>query len=216
VQLLSELGIEAMHHGAIEYFMMGMSAGSYGMGWFEIDLGQTKTYSHGGNTPDFSAFMAIIPGKERGLVLLANADPYGLPPLTGEVGLNLTALLAGEQPAPIQLDFIQWTMRLLPLIPLLQVFGVYKTLRGLIRWQEHPGLGLTSGKVWWQHVILPLVPNLSLVSILVYLRSSGLLRYLNWFNPDLAWVARISGGFAAIWAVLRTGLVLKALSRSRC
>ena len=109
------------------------------MGWFDIDLGPTKTYSHGGNVPDFSAFMALVPEQKKGVVLLLNADPYGLPLITEEVGMGVTALLAGQQPAPIQLDFIQWIMRLLPLIPLLQIVGVFATLRLLRRWRQEPG-----------------------------------------------------------------------------
>jgi hypothetical protein len=52
-----------------------------------------------------------------------------------------------------------------------------------------------------------------LAAILAYLRSSGLLRYLRLYNPDISWIARNSGGFAGIWAVLRTGLILQALRK---
>jgi hypothetical protein len=120
--------------------------------------------------------------------------------------LGVTALLAGQQPAPIKLDFIQWIMRLLPLIPLLQVVGVFATLRLLHRWHDDPALRPSSGRIWGQHILLPLIPNLTLAAILAYLRSSGLLRYMHLFNPDLAWIARISGGFAGLWVFLRTGL----------
>jgi len=128
--------------------------------------------------------------------------------------MGVTALLAGQQPAPIQLDFIQWIMRLLPLIPLLQIAGVLGTLRRLRRWNRHPALRPSGGRMWRQHILLPLIPNLSLAAILVYLRSNGLIRYLHLFNPDLAWIARISGGIAGIWAFLRTGLILRALRKA--
>jgi len=59
--------------------------------------------------------------------------------------------------------------------------------------------------------LLPLIPNLALASTLVYLRASGLLRFIDLFMPDLAWILRISGGFAGVWALLRTGLVLRSL-----
>jgi CubicO group peptidase (beta-lactamase class C family) len=212
VQILSAAGIEALHHGVKEYIMMGISGGFYGMGWFEIDMGPTKTYSHSGNVPDFSAFMALIPEQRKGVILLLNADPYGLPPITGEIGLNMTAILAGQPPAPIQLDLIQWIMRLLPLIPLLQVVGVIATLRRLRRWRADPGLRPTGGRMWAEQILLPWVPNLSLAAILIYLRSTGLLRFLHLFMPDVAWIARISGGFAGIWAFLRTVLLLRRSS----
>ncbi len=139
-QILSGAGIEEMHRGAAEYIALCVSAGRYGMGWFDIDLGQTKTFSHAGNVPDFSAFMALLPEQQKGLILLLNADPYGLPPITEEIGMGVTALLAGQQPAPIKLDFIQWIMRLLPLIPILQIVGVLATLRLLGRWRRDPAL----------------------------------------------------------------------------
>jgi CubicO group peptidase (beta-lactamase class C family) len=209
-QILSEAGIRELQHGVEEYIKLGVERGRYGMGWFDIDLGQTKTYSHGGNVPDFSAFMALVPELEVGMVILLNADPYGLPPILGEVGWNATALLAGQQPGAIQLDFIQWIMRFLPLVPLLQVLGVATTLQRLRRWDRDPAQRLSGGSLWGKTILLPLIPNLALGATLVYLRSTGLLGYLDLFNPDLAWIARICGGFAGVWAFLRSGLILRA------
>jgi CubicO group peptidase (beta-lactamase class C family) len=213
VQILSAAGIAELHHGAAEFTMMGVTAGRYGMGWFDIDLGQTKTYSHSGNVPDFSAFMALLPEKRRGLILLLNADPYGMPPVTEEVGMGVTALLAGQKPAPVRLDFIQWIMRLLPLIPILQVVSVFATLGRLRDWRRNPALRPGSGRLWGEHILIPLLPDLALAAILVYLRSSGLIRFLQLFMPDLAWIARVSGAFAGIWAILRTGLIFQALRK---
>ena len=194
---------------------MGISGGFYGMGWFDIDMGQTKIYSHSGNVPDFSAFMALVPGQKKGIVMLLNADPYGLPPITGEFGLGVTALLAGLPPAPIRLDFIQWIMRLLPLIPLLQVVGLTLTLRRIRRWRKDPAHRPISGRMWGEHLLPPLIPNLTLAAVLAYLRCTGLLRFLQLFMPDLAWIARISGGFAGVWAFLRTVLILRTLRKTR-
>jgi hypothetical protein len=179
------------------------------MGWFEIDLGQTKTYSHGGNCPDFSAFMALVPEQKKAVVVLLNADPYGLPIVTEEIGMGVTALLVGQQPAPIRLDFIQWIMRLLPLIPLLQVAGVFMTLRSLRRLRAEP-VRCNGG----QQILLPLIPNLSLAAILVYLRSTGVLRYLHLFNPDLAWTVQIIGVLAGITGLLRAGMFLAGRRKS--
>jgi CubicO group peptidase (beta-lactamase class C family) len=214
-QILSGSGIDELHRGVKELKMGDISGGFYAMGWFDIDLGSEKTYSHGGNVPDFSAFMVLIPGQKKAAVLLLNADPYGLPIITAEVGMGLTSLLAGQQPAPIRLDFIQWIMRFLPLVPLLQIAGVAATLGFLRRWQTDPARRPGQGRMWRQHILLPLIPNLSLVAILGYLRSSGLLGYLQIYNPDLAWITRISGSFAGIWAFLRSGLILMNLRKPR-
>jgi CubicO group peptidase (beta-lactamase class C family) len=211
VQVLSAAGIDELHRGVAEFVYGSLAAGRYGMGWFETDLGGTTTYSHGGNVPDFSAFMALVPEQKRGAVVLFNADPYGLPMITEEIGMGMTALLAGQQPPPIRLDFVQWIMRLLPLIPLVQVAGVLPTLRSLGRWRRDPASRPGGGRMWGRHFLLPLIPNLALAAILAYLRSSGLIRFMDLFMPDLAWTARTSGGFAGVWAVLRTGLILRTL-----
>ncbi len=68
--------------------------------------------------------------------------------------------------------------------------------------------------MWGQHILLPLIPNLALAGILVYLQSSRLIRFLHLFMPDLAWIARISGSFAGIWMFLRTWLILHTLRQS--
>ena len=213
VEILSSSGIDELHRGVKEYNVMGISGGKYGMGWFKTYLNKKKIYSHAGNVPDFSAFMAIIPEQKKGLVILFNADPYGLPPITEEIGMGATALLADLQPAPIRLNFIQWIMRLLPLIPLLQIVNVFTTLRLLHRWQHNPASLPSIRHLWRHNILLPLIPNISLAAILVYLRSNGLLRFMSLFMPDLSWIARISGGFAGIWTILRTGLILRVLRR---
>jgi CubicO group peptidase (beta-lactamase class C family) len=213
VQILSEAGIVELHRGVKEYIAGGISSGKYGMGWFEIDIGQTKTFSHAGNVPDFSAFMALVLEQKRGIILLFNADPYGLPPITEEVGMGVTALLAGQQPDPIRLEFIQWIMRLLPLIPLLQITGVFTTLRLLRHWRQDPVSRPRGGRLFGRHILLPLIPNLTLAAILVYLRSSGLIRFMRIFMPDISWIALICGSFAGIWAFLRTKLILQALRK---
>jgi CubicO group peptidase (beta-lactamase class C family) len=213
IQIVSAAGVDELHRGVAEYRFGSVASGRYGMGWFEQDLNGTKTYSHSGNVPDFSGFMALVPEQKKGVVVLFNANPHGLPVITEEVGMGLTAVLAGQQPPPARLDFVQWIMRLLPAIPLLQVASVLATLRMLGRWRRHPGTRPGGGRAAG-HLLLPLVPNVALAAGLGYLRSGGLLRFLQLYMPDLAWIVQISGGFAGPWAVLRTGLILWTLTRS--
>jgi len=136
-----------------------------------------------------------------------------LPMITEELGTGLTAVLAGQQPPPLKLDFIRWVVRLLPLIPLLQVVGAIATLRSLRRWHRDPASRPGGGRMLGQHILLPLIPDLSLAAILAYLRSTGLIRFLHLFMPDIAWVTQISGGFASFWAVQRTRLILQILRK---
>jgi hypothetical protein len=209
VQILSPAGFDEMHRGASVIATWQGSIIKYGMGWVDSDIGPTKTYTHAGNLPEFSAFMGMVPGQKKAFIVLFNADPYGLPFITDEAGTGLTALLAGQAPPPIRLDFIQWVFRLLPVIPLLQAAGVVITLGTLLHWQKNPASCPSTGRKWRQHILLPLIPNLTLAGILAYLQSSGLIRFIDLYMPDLGWITRISGSFAAIWAFLRTRLILE-------
>lgn len=210
VRILSDAGIDELHRGVAEWMVGNSSVGRYGMGWVESSLDGAKVLSHSGNVPDFSAFMALLPAQQKGLVLLFNADPYGLPMITEEVGAGAVAVLAGQQPPPNRLEFVQRVMRSLPLIPLLQIAGAAATLRLVRRWRREPALRPPRSQIWGRHLLLPLIPDLSLVTGLAYLRSSGLLGFLRLFMPDLAWILRVSAVLAGLRAVLRTGLVLRA------
>ncbi len=204
-------GIEELHRGVAEQKVMNSTVGKYGMGWFESEIGRSQVIWHSGNVPDFSGYMALAPAQKAGVVLLVNSDHYGVPFVLPEVvGAGVAALLAGEEPPPVKLDFLPWTMRALPLIPLLQLAGVLMTLRLMRRWRRDPSLRPDRGRLWGQHILPPLLPNLSLMAILAFLWSGGLLRYLHLYMPDLSWIVRLSGAFAGLWAVLRTGLILRA------
>jgi CubicO group peptidase (beta-lactamase class C family) len=211
-QILSSASIDEMHRGVAEEQVMGASVAAYGMGWFVNPIGGTTLVAHGGNVPDFSSFLGLLPEQKKGIVLLVNAD-HGFPFILMEVGERVAELLAGGQPSPIRLGFLPWMMRASLLIPLLQMTGILATLLLLRRWRHNPALRPSSKRMWGRHILLPLIPNLTLAAILGYLWSSGLLRFMHLYMPDLSWIARICGGFAVIWAFLRTGLILRTLRR---
>ena len=74
-----------------------------------MDWAKRKPDSHSGNVPDFSAFMALLPEQKKGVVMLLNANLYGMPLTLEEIGDGvIRPCWPGKQPAPIQLDFIPW------------------------------------------------------------------------------------------------------------
>jgi len=215
VQILSKNGMETLHQGAKEYVVMGISSGRYAMGWFVDEKRNPKMLSHGGNVPDYSAYMAFLPDQRKGLILLINADHYGLPPILGEVGWGATALLAGKQPDPIGLGFIPWLMRGLVMIPLVQIFSLVTTLRTVHSWRQNPESRPDQVKLWGKHIFLPIISNLALAATPIYFLSKKMFGYLRLFMPDVYWTALISGGFAGVWTILRTGLILQTMGRKR-
>ncbi|MHB1413857.1 MAG: serine hydrolase domain-containing protein [Chloroflexota bacterium] len=211
-QILSAAGIAELHRGVAEAGEMGVDMGEYAMGWYTQDIGQTKASWHTGIVPGFFTFMAVLPEQKRGLGILCNGFHFMMTPTLTEAGVAATTLLAGERPVPSRFGFVPLTPLGLLLVPVLQVVGVVATLRRLCRWHHDPSSRPSRGRVWGRHILLPLVPNLSLAAVPVFLQASGLLQFLLLFMPDVSWLALLCGGFAGIWGVLRTGLMLRALA----
>jgi len=67
--------------------------------------------------------------------------------------------------------------------------------------------------VWVRHILPPLLPNLALTAGLLSLRSTGLLRFLDLYMPDLAWVSKLGGGLAAVWGCISLALVFRRTRR---
>jgi CubicO group peptidase (beta-lactamase class C family) len=213
VQILTPAGINELHHGVAEDIEMGMSMGKYGMGWFASEIGQAKAVWHTGIVPNSFSYMALLPEQKKGVALFFNTYGYLMTPSLSEVGTGVATLLAGEQPAPMQFGFMSWVQRGFLLIPLLQIIGVVTTLRLLRHWRREPMSRPSGGRKWGLHVLLPLGFNLLVASTLIPLLGATR-GFWMLFMPDFSWIAIICGGFAGIWAFLRTGLVLGALRKA--
>lgn len=208
-QILSPAGIAEMHHPAAEINEMGMSLGHYGMGWISDGIGKSRIVSHSGIVPDFGAFMALAPEPKKGVILLFNANHATMKMTYDEVGMNAARLLAGQPPTPHRFDALPWMMPAMLLIPILQVIGVITTLQQLRRWRLEPERRPSRERIWGQHILLPLIPNLSIALTLIPMLSR-LRGFVSSFMPDYSWLAYICGGWSLVWSFLRTGLMLQA------
>jgi len=210
-RILSPASIEELHRGVADADEMGVKAGRYAMGWYDLDAGDTRLLWHTGVVPDFFAYMALLPEQKKGVAILINADHFMMVPVLTEVGMGVAALLADAEPPPRRFSFIPGTMRGLLLIPALQIVGTIATLRLLRRWRGNPSRRPGGARLWGLHILLPMIPNLSLAAIPVLLQASGLLGFFLLFMPEITWLALISGGFAGVWALLRTWLILRLI-----
>jgi len=145
--------------------------------------------------------------------LLVNTNHLMIDFTLAQVGSGVASLLAGIQPKPIPLGVVTWVQRGFLLIPALQIAGIVATLRLLRLWRRDQELRPSVGHLWRRHILLPLILNLSLAAIPLFLQVSGLLRSMLLFVPDLSWIALICGSLAGIWAFLRTGLILLTLRK---
>lgn len=209
-QILSEAGMSEMHRPTAEIHEMGMSLGSYGMGWISQGTGQSRIVWHSGIVPDFGAFMALVPEQKKGFVLLFNANHAMLKMTFDEVGMSAAQLLAGQTSTPHQFDVLPLAMRGMVLVPILQIIGVIATLRQLQHWRSEPGNRPSRGHSWGRHILLPLIPNF-LTALTLLPMLSRMRGFLMVFMPDYSVVAMVCGSFSLVWGFLRTGLILRAM-----
>jgi CubicO group peptidase (beta-lactamase class C family) len=210
VQILSPAGIDEMHRPAAEINEMGLSLGSYGMGWISQGTGESRIVWHSGIVPDFGAFMALVPEQKKGIVLLINANHAMMKMTYDEVWLGAAQRLSGQPPTPAQFDALPWVMRGMVLIPILQIVGIAATLRLLRRWRQNPATCPSRGRMWREHIVLPLIPNLSVALTLIPMLSN-MRGFLRLFMPDYSLVAMVCGSFSLVWSFLRVGLILRIL-----
>src|SRR5579884_395302 len=212
-RVLSPGGMAEMHRPTVAFSMMGIP-GQYAMGWFVDGQGQDRIVWHDGVVPDFFAYVAILPEKNKGLILLLNADHFLMSNTALlEVGTGAARLLAGAQPDTLWVGVIPWVLRGLLVIPTLQAIGVATTLRRVRRWQREPKIRPSRRRMWILHVLLPLVPNLLLTLAPIGLLGSGIAGFLIAFGPDFSWLALVCGTFSGVWIFARTALILRAARR---
>lgn len=212
-RILSPAGIDEMHCPIAEINEMGMSLGSYGMGWIIQGTSRNRIVWHSGIVPDFGAFMALVPEQRKGFVLLFNANHAMLKMTFDELGMNLARRLAGETLSPTRSAIAIRMMRGLMLVPVILGVSIAGTLRQLRHWRSEPETRPSLEHTWRRHILLPLIPNF-LIAINLLPMMGKLRGFLQLFMPDYSWVAMVCGSLSLAWSFLRTRLTLKALHSS--
>jgi ABC-type uncharacterized transport system permease subunit len=101
------------------------------------------------------------------------------------------------------------------LIPLLHVVAVVATFRRIRSWRR--GTQHSKQIPIWRHIVLPLIWNAAIACILLVIVPVAFgaeMSVILLFQPDVGWVAVISGVFAIAWGLLRTGLVISTLRQT--
>src|SRR5260370_36407817 len=108
-----------------------------------------------------------------------------------EVGMGGATLLAGARPDTVRWGIVSpWALRGLLLLPALQILGVAATLLRLRRWRRLPNSRPSRRRMWVPHILLPMIPNLTLAATPIALVASPLRGFLLLYAPDISWLAQ--------------------------
>jgi CubicO group peptidase (beta-lactamase class C family) len=179
---------------------------SYGMGWFVGPVNGIPAVFHQGETFNYHANIVLIPGSDRGVVVLMNAEnslDLFVRGRMGTVAEGVASLLEGQEPpSPPSNSGIFVAYAALLGVIVLQVGGMIRSAARLRRRRLPTGrLGSKSRtalalavNLVWALLVLVLLPKQFGVSLLTL--AQGM--------PDLAYVLLVSGVVALGWGVLRT------------
>ena len=210
-QVLSEAGMKILHQPAVE----APGRGHYGMGWAITTLDGTPVIAHGGAAPGYLSDIILTPEQNLGIILLMNSYTPLFSKQQMEIADNITRMLLGNNPIENSLDLASMSIIVVCIvILLLQAIGVYLTLTRIKRWRS--GRSLRPQTRWQQilYLALPLVLNIGW-TVLVFIAIPRISQ-IPWpvimlFQPDVGWMAMLSGSIALLSGLVRTGFVLNNL-----
>lgn len=213
VSVLSLAGIAELHHPDIQ---MPDTTNFYGMGWEVQQYQNVQVISHNGAIPGFTTGMFLVPEKNLAFALVMNTYSPMLGIRVSRVPSNVLRMLLGQETIPgYEFRHMQIVYAGVMLVPLLHLVAILATFRRIRIWR-------TSGQYPTQRqavhfIVLPLIWNAVIAYILLVLLPVAFdasLGAILLFQPDVGWIAVISGIFAIVWGITSTSIRLSTLRPS--
>jgi hypothetical protein len=124
-------------------------------------------------------------------------------------------MLLGQDTVQLnEILFRQIIYVLVMLIPLLHFLSVVMTLRRVRSWRSDSPLSPQTQIA--RYIALPLIWNAAIAYVLLVTLPKAFevdISTMILLQPDVSWVAVISGVFAVVWGLLRTGIVITELNK---
>lgn len=210
VAVLSPAGIATLHHPAVQ---MSGSTDYYGMGWEVQHFQNVEVSRHNGAIPGYTTDMFLVPEKNLAVAIVMNTYSPMLGIRVSRVPSSVLRMLLDQPIGPgYEFPYMRLIYALVMLVPLLHLIAVLVTFRRVRFWRssaQHP----TRMQVA-RYIALPVIWNALLAYILLEtlpMAFDANISTIMLFQPDVGWVALISGVFAIIWGVISTSIGVSML-----
>ncbi|MBE0684237.1 MAG: beta-lactamase family protein [Anaerolineales bacterium] len=210
VSVLSPDGIAALHHPDIQ---MPGSTDYYAMGWEVQHFQDVGVIRHNGEVPGYTADMFLVPQKNLAIAMVMNTYSPMLGIRLSRLPSSVLRMLLGQEIVPgNEFLFMRIIYAVVMLIPLLHIIAVLTTLRrnrSLRKSMRQP----TRMQIA-RSIVLPLIWNAAIAYVLLVTLPSTFEANISTvilFQPDVGWVAAISGIFAIVWGIISTEIGISML-----
>jgi CubicO group peptidase (beta-lactamase class C family) len=213
VSVLSPTGIAELHRPD---FQIPGTTEFYAMGWEVQQYQDAHVIGHNGAVPGYTTGMFLVPEKDLAVVLVMNTYSPMLGIRVSRLPSSVLRMLLGQEIIPgNEFLYMQIVYALVMLIPLLHIIVILVTLRRIRVWRN--SMRLPTQMQVALDIALPLIWNAAIAYVLLVTLPSAFgarMSVILLFQPDVGWVALISGVFAVVWGLLRTSIVISTLRQT--
>jgi CubicO group peptidase (beta-lactamase class C family) len=213
VSVLSPAGIAELHHPDIQ---MPGTTDFYAMGWEVQQYKNVQVIGHNGAVPGYTTGMFLVPEKNLAVALVMNTYSPMLGIRVSRLPSSVLRMLLGQEIIPgYEFPYMRIVYALVMLIPFLHILALLTAFRRVRSAQK--GTRLSPQTQIARYIALPSVWNAAIAYVLLVSLPKAFganISTVLLFQPDVGWVAVISGIFAIVWGVLRAGLGISMLRRT--
>ena len=186
------------------------------MGWEVQEYQDVQVIGHNGAVPGYTTGMFLVPEKDLALALVMNTYSPMLGIRVQRLPSSVLRMLLGQEIIPgsefLYMRIVYALVMLIPLLHIVAILATTRRIRILRTDTEFP----TRMQVA-RYIILPLIWNPALASVLLVILPIAFgakMSVILLFQPDVGWVAIISGIFEIVWGLLSTGIVISTLRQA--
>jgi CubicO group peptidase (beta-lactamase class C family) len=213
IAVLSPAGIAVLHHPDVP---IPGSTDFYGMAWEVQHFQDVKVIRHNGQVPGYTADMFLVPEKHIAVAMVMNTYSPMLGVRIARVPSSVLRMLLDQEVIPgYEFLYMRIIYALVMLIPFLHIAAVAATLRRIRFWQRSMQLPtriqvaryITLQGIWNAAIAYAL-----LVALPIAFEAN--ISTVILFQPDVGWVALVSGIFAIVWGLISTVIGISALRQT--
>src|SRR5262249_15215758 len=153
--------------------------------------------------------MFLVPRKHIAIAMVMNTYSPMLGVRVARVPSSVLRMLLGQEIIPgYEFPYMRIIYALVMLVPLLDIIAVLATLHRIRFWQRSTQLPTRMQVA--RYIALPLIWNAAIAYMLLVILPMAFEANISTvilFQPDVGWIAAVSGVFAIVWGLLRTGIV---------